>query len=113
MRPERLIKSLKRLGFILHLQCQHIVEHMRMRTDRPLAENDQAAGDNIRALDRDANWYRAVEWQQVVERPVDHSFARMHIHRVIQRLAHFKGRVGFHNGRNDGKRTAFIQASAG
>ena len=56
-----------------------------MAADRALAEQDQAAGDDVGALDRDADRHRAIEAAEVVERAFLHRLAAVDVHGVVDR----------------------------
>ena len=47
------------------LQCQELLEQVRVAADRPLPEDDQVAGQVVRPLDRDADGDRAVHVAEV------------------------------------------------
>ena len=95
------------------LQCLHLIQQMRMRTDCPLAKDDQVAGDDIGALDRDPDGNGAVMRLQVVQRPVDHRLARMHVHRVVDAFAHPRCGVVFHDGRDHRQLVPLVQRRCG
>ena len=84
-----------------------------MAADRPLAELDQAAGDDVGALDRDADRHRTIEAAHVVERAFLHGLAAVDVHRVIDRHAQPLGRLRFHDRRDHRRLVAVVDAGAG
>ena len=71
-----------------------------MRADRALPEHDQIAGQDIGALDRDADRHRAIEIAQVVLRTVDHGLAAMDVHGVVDGDPHPLGGLQLHDAGN-------------
>ena len=65
--------------------ASHFLEQIGMAADRALAELDQAAGDDVGALDRDADGHRAIEAAEIVERAFMMRLAAVHVHGVVDR----------------------------
>ena len=72
-----------------------------MGADRALPEHDQVAGEDIGALDRDADRHRAIEIAEIILRAVDHGLAAMDVHGVVDRDPHPLGGVQFHDAGDD------------
>ena len=58
-----------------------------MAADRALAEDHQAAGQDVRALDRDRDRHHLVAAAEVVLRAEADALAAVHVHRVVRDLA--------------------------
>ena len=58
MRPERLVECIEAARAVGILERRHFLEQIGMAADRALAELDQAARDDVGALDRDADRHR-------------------------------------------------------
>ena len=84
-----------------------------MAADRALAELDQAARDDIGALDRDADRHRAVEAAEIVQRAFHDALAAVHVHGVVDRDAQPLGRLRFHDGGDDRGLVAVVDRRAG
>ncbi len=84
-----------------------------MAADRTLAEDDQVAGQDVGALDRDPDRRRAVQIAQVVERAIDHRLAGMDVHGVVDGGAQPVGGAGLHDRRDDRELAPLIQPGAG
>src|SRR5205814_9175554 len=83
MFPERLVERVEASCAVLFAKRVHFLQQIGMRTDRALPEHDQVAGQNIGALDRDADRHGTVEAAEVILRAVDDSLAAMDIHGVV------------------------------
>ena len=113
MTPEHVVEDLHAALFVRIAQRQHLGHQVRMRADGALAEDDQVARQDVGAFDRDGDGHGAVQRTQVVARPVDHAPARVHVHGVVDRLAHALGRVIFHDAGYHGRLDALVQGRAG
>ena len=58
-----------------------------MAADRALAEDDQAARQDVRAFDRDRDRHHLVAAREVVLRAEHDALAAVHVHRVVGDLA--------------------------
>ena len=86
-------------GIIVHGRA-HFFQHKRMAANRALAEDNHAAGEDIRAFHSDGHGNGLVGCGQIVARAQHHGAATVNIHRVIQGFAHAFGVVVFQNRRN-------------
>src|SRR3569623_2718766 len=84
-----------------------------MTADRALPENDQAAGENVRALHRDADRYRLIDAPHEVARPHADGAAALHDHGVIDDAAHAFGEVIFDDGRDHRRFLSEIDCAGG
>ena len=113
MAPERLVESVEPLGAVALAQRVHFIEQIGMRADRALPEHDQIAGQDIGALDGDADRHRTIEIAEIVLRPVDHGLAAMDVHRVVDRDPHPLGGVQLHDAGDDRGMMTLIERGAG
>ena len=84
-----------------------------MSADRALPEHDEIAGQDVGALDRDADRHRAIETAHVVLRAVDHGLAAMDVHGVVDRDPHPLGGLQLHDAGNDRRMMALVERGAG
>ena len=82
-----------------------------MSADRALPEHDQIAGEDVGALDRDADRHRTIEIAEIVLRAVDHGLAAMDVHGVVDRDPHPLGGVQLHDAGNDGGMMPWLSAA--
>src|ERR1044072_1360952 len=68
MGPEIAVERFEPAGAIGILERGHLLEQVGMAADGALPELDQAAGDDIRALDRDADRDRAGRRADIIVR---------------------------------------------
>ncbi|CFU09251.1 Uncharacterised protein [Bordetella pertussis] len=113
MLPEQAMEGLQAALGVLVAQSQHLAHQVRVGADRSLAEYDQAARQDIGALDRDGDGHRAIQIAEIVRRTVDHRLAGVHVHRVVDRLAHALGGVVFHDGGDHRRLVPLVQRRAG
>jgi hypothetical protein len=83
-----------------------------MGADRALPEHDEIAGQDVGALDRDADRHRAVEAAHVVLRAVDHGLAAMDVHGVVDHDAHPLGGVQLHDPGDDSGMMSLVERGA-
>ena len=98
-------------GGIIGLQRLNFGQHMVMAAERTLAENHQAAGEDVGAFYRDADRHGVVHRGQIIARAADHRAAAVDVHRVVDHFAQPLGIVEFHHGGN--YRGVFAQIEAG
>src|SRR5918994_4363777 len=84
-----------------------------MAADRALPEDDEVAGQEVRALDRDPYRDGAVQVAEVVERAVADRLAAVDIHGVVDRQAHAVGGMRLDDRRDDGRSAALIDRGTG
>src|SRR3546814_9585100 len=84
LQPGLLVRVLRRL---------HFLEHPRMAQDRALAEDQQAAGHDVGAFDRDRDRRRLPAAAGEVARPEDDALAAEHVHHVARHLARHRRAV--------------------
>ena len=113
MFPERLVEGLQPLGAIGFAERVHLLEQIGMRADCALPEHDQIAGQDIGALDSDADRHRAIEIAKIILRPIDHGLAAMDVHGVIDRDPHSLGGVQLHDAGNDGGMMPLVERGTG
>lgn len=94
-------------------QRVHLVEQIGMRADRALPEHDEIAGEDIGALDGDADRHGAMQIADIVLRAVDHRLAAMDIHGIVDRGPHPLGRMQFHDAGDHGGMNAGVERCAG
>ncbi len=83
-----------------------------MAADRALAEDHQAAGEDIRTLDRDRDRHRLIGTEQVVARTLLNPTTAVDVHGVVDDLTHPLGHVVLGHGR-DHRRGALIHTAGG
>ena len=113
MGPEMAVEFDEARLLVRVAEREDLSQQVGVAADRALAENDQAAGQDVGALHRDADRNSAVEVADVVVRAVDDGLARMDVHGVVERDAHALGRVQFHDARDHRRMMALIEAGAG
>ena len=91
----------------------HLLQQIGMRADRALPEHDQIAGQDIGALDGDADRHRTIEIADVILRAVDHRLAAMDVHGVVDRDPHPLGGVQLHDPGNHRGMMALVERRAG
>ena len=113
MFPERLVEGVQPLGAVLLAQRVHFLKQIRMRADGALPEYDQVAGENVGALDRDADRHRPIVITQVILRTIDHGLAAMDVHRVVEHDPHPLGGVQLHDAGDDRGMMTLVERGAG
>ena len=81
------------LVLVLALGQFHFLEHVRMATDRALAEDHQVAREDVRAFHRDEDRRALPGTTQVVVRAHDDALAAMDVHGMGDALAAALGEV--------------------
>src|SRR4051812_21991361 len=109
MLPECAIECIKASCAVRVAERVHLIEQIRMSADGALPEHDQITGQDVGALDGDADRYRAIQIAHVVLRTVDHGLAAMDIHRVIDGNAHPLRRLQLHDAGDDGGMVTVIE----
>ena len=84
-----------------------------MAADRALAKLDQAAGDDVGALDGDAHRNRPIKAAHIIERAFLHRLAAVDIHGVVDADAQPLGRLRLHDGGDHRGLVAVVDARAG
>ena len=83
------------------LRGLHLGQHVGMAADRALAEDDQAAGQDVGAFHGDADGNLLVGAAQEVGRSEADALAADHVHAVVDDLARALGDVVFDDGGDD------------
>ena len=84
-----------------------------MAADHTLSKLHETTGDNVGALDGDADRHRPIEAAEVIERPFLHALAAVNIHGVVGNDAHAFGRLLLHDGGDHRGLVAMIDGGAG
>ena len=84
-----------------------------MGADRALPEHDEIAGQDVGALDGDADRHRAIKTAEIILRTVDDGLAAMDVHGVVDRDAHPLGGVQLHDAGNHRGMMALVERRAG
>jgi hypothetical protein len=98
---QRRIERTQRLGRIGALRGRHLAQHVRMAADRALPEDDEAARQDVGALDGDRHRVLHVGAAQEIRRPHADALAADDVHRVGDHIARTFGDVVFGNGGDD------------
>ncbi len=89
----------------------HLAHEKRMAANRALAEDDQAARQDVRALDGDGDRRRHVALADVIFRAEHDGLAAVHVHRVVRDLAAQLGAVVFQNRRRHRRLLALVDGT--
>ena len=98
MAPEGAIEVVQALLAVRRLGRLHLGQHIGMAADRALAEDDQAAGQDVGAFDGDADGNLLVGAAQEVGRSQADALAADDVHAVVDDLACAFGDVVFDDG---------------
>src|ERR1700730_1752824 len=98
MAPECAIEFIKPARGIAIFERGNLLEQIGMAADRALAELNEAAGDDVGALNRDPDRNSAIKAAEIIKRAFLHRLAAMDVHRVIGDNAQALGRLLFHDG---------------
>jgi hypothetical protein len=113
MAEEQAIEVLQALFAIRIVGGLDFAEREGVTADCALAVDDQAARQDIRALDGDRNRQGLVVARQVILWTEHDGLAAMHVHRIVRDLAGHFGQVIFENRRWYGGFLAGVQRRAG
>ncbi|CFP49426.1 Uncharacterised protein [Bordetella pertussis] len=102
MAPQRAVEFAQAARGVGVLRRAHFGQHVGMAADRALAEDDQAARENVGAFHRDADRQLLVGAAQEVRRTQADALAADDIHAVVDHLAGAFGDVVFDDGRCHG-----------
>ena len=93
VREQRGVEFARRLVSAHVLGGAHLAQHVGVAADRALAEDDQAAREDVGAFHRDADRHHLVAAPDPVVRPEADTLAAVDIHRVVDHFAHALGHV--------------------
>ena len=99
--PEGAVEVMQTLLAVGRLRGLHLGQHVGMAADRALAEDDQAAGQDVGAFHGDADGNLLVGAAQEVGRSQADALASDHVHAVVDDLARALGDVVFDDGGDD------------
>ncbi len=113
MPPEGAVEAFEALSGIGLPGRRHLGEQIGMAADRPLAEDDQRTGEDVRALDGDADRRLLPGAAEEVRRTETDALAADHVHAVADHLARPLGDVILGDRRGDGRLFAEIDRASG
>ncbi len=113
MAPERLVELREPLPAVGILERRDLLEQVGMAADRALAELDEAAGDDVGALDRDADRHRTIAAAEIVERAFLDGLAAVDVHGVVGDHAQPLGRLLLHDGGDHRGLVTVVDGGAG
>ena len=103
VREQRAVELLHARGAIGIARRRHLAQHERVAAHRALAEDDEIAGEEIGALDRNGDRHDLVAAAEIVARPEADALAAVHVHGVVGDLAaHLRDVILEHCGGNRG-----------
>ena len=109
MGPEMLVEGVERPFLVWLLKGLHFVQKVGVGPDGTLTKDDQVPGYDVGPFDGDPDRDGPVDRLKVVQRAVDHRLTRMHVHRVVDRVAHPVCGMVFHDGRDNSQLMSFVQ----
>ncbi len=83
---QRLVEIAQAPALVLLLGRVHFPEHVRMAADRALAQDHEAAREDVRTLDRDRDRHDLVTATEIILRAEADALAAVHVHRVVRDL---------------------------
>ena len=91
----------------------HFLQHERMAAHGALAENDEAARQDVGAFDRDRDRHDLIAAAQIIFRPEADALAAMHVHGVVGDHAAEFGGVILEHGRGHRRLLAAVDGARG
>ena len=95
------------------LRRLHFAQHIGMAAYCALAEDDEAARENIRAFNGDGDGNLLIRATHEVARPQANALAAEDVHRIIHHQARTFGHMVFDNRRSNGRMLAQIHRTGG
>ena len=113
MPEQRRIEFAQPTCTVFILRSVHLLEHIRVRADRALTEDDQAAREDIRAFHGDADRCLLIAAGQIIGRPHANALAAVQVHRIDDHAARALGAMVFDDGGDHRRFLAQIQRHGG